>query len=86
MQFEGALIKEQGVQFAIVLVKSYVLNSPSQREDARTGFAKFFPFGIPIILASQDSRGIPTYHGRKDIVNFLANIHISQIPWKRYTV
>lgn len=26
---------------------------------------------IPIILMAQNSRGIPTYHGRQDIVHFL---------------
>jgi hypothetical protein len=85
MKFQGAVIKEQGVTFAIVIVESSVLSSQSARESAAQSFSPFFP-GIPIILMAQDSRGIPTYSGRKDIVNFLANIHISQIPWKEYTV
>ncbi|MED0687932.1 hypothetical protein [Anoxybacillus ayderensis] len=86
MQFDGALVKEQGVTFAIVVVKRHVLNNSIEREEAREAFSLYFPPGIPIILMAQDSRGIPTYHGRKDIVKFLANIHPSQIPWKRYTV
>lgn len=84
MQFEGAKITEQGVTFAIVIVKPYVLNS-SERESLRDSFISVFG-NIPIILMAQDSRGIPTYHGRTDIVKFLANIHPSQIPWKKYTV
>lgn len=83
MQFQGAVLKEQGVTFAIVIVKSYVLNS-SDRENVRQSFAPYFP-NMPIILMAQDSRGVPTYHGRTDIAKFLANLHISQIPWKRYT-
>ncbi len=85
MQFEGAVIKEQGVTFAIVIVKPHVLNSSSQTEQTRRGFAGYFP-GLPIILMAQDSRGIPTYQGRKDIIGFLSNIHVSRIPWKKYTV
>ena len=85
MQFEGALIKEQGVTFAIIIVKPHVLNS-SDREDIRNSFRKFFPLGTPIILMAQDSRGTPTYHGKTDIVKFLANIDFRRIPWKRYTV
>ena len=85
MTFDGAVIKEQGVTFAIVVVKPYVLNTNSSCEDARAGFAQYFP-GMPIILMAQDSRGIPKYQGRKDIVKFLANVHPSRIPWKRYTV
>jgi len=34
MQFEGAVIKEQGVTFAIVIVKPNVLDYPSQMMQA----------------------------------------------------
>lgn len=82
---EGAVIKEQGVTFAIVIVKSQYIQNNSTADDTRRGFAHLFP-GLPIILMAQDSRGIPTYHGRTDIVKFLANINPSRIPWKRYTI
>lgn len=85
MQFDGAVIKEQGVTFAIVVVKNHVLSIQSTREQTRQSFSQHFP-GMPIILMAQDSRGIPKYHGRQDIVKFLANVHPSRIPWKRYTV
>ncbi|WP_298153885.1 hypothetical protein [Flavobacterium sp.] len=83
MQLEGAVVKEQGQTFAIVIVKSHVLNS-GEKDDAARQFSVYFP-GMPIILMAQDSRGTPTYYGRKDIVAFLAKLHISQIPWKKYT-
>lgn len=85
MQFEGAVIKEQGQTFAVVIVKPHVLQSSSTREKTRNGFSLHFP-GMPIILMAQNSRGVPTYHGKNDIAKFLANLHPSQIPWKRYTV
>lgn len=84
MQFHGAKIKEQGVTFAIVIVKPQVLTS-SSRESVRTQFIPVFG-NIPIILMAQNPRGIPTYHGRKDIVRFLSKIHPSRIPWKIYTI
>ncbi len=84
MQFDAALIKEQGVNFAIVVVKPHIIND-SSREEARQSFSQYFP-GVPIILMAQNSRGIPTYHGRTDIVNYLANIHPGRIPFKRYNV
>ena len=84
MQFDGAVIKEQGITFAIAVVKAHVLNSTSQCESARRSFSGAFP-GVPIILMAQDARGIPTYQGRTDIVRFLRNVHPSQIPWKRYS-
>lgn len=82
MQFDGALIKEQGVNFAVVVVKPNVLDSTS-REQTRQSFSRYFP-GVPIILMAQNNRGIPTYHGRPDIVKFLASINHSRIPFKRY--
>lgn len=83
MTFEGAVLKEQGVSFAIVVVKEHVLNSSSECNNARSDFQTIFP-RMPIVLMAQNSRGIPRYQGRTDIVNFLANVHPSRIPWKRY--
>lgn len=34
----------------------------------------------------QDARGKPTYSGRPDIVRFLDNRFLEQLPWKRWTV
>ena len=83
MQFEGAVIREQGQTFAIVVVKSHVLNNSIESDDARRNFRSIFP-SMPIVLMAQDSRGMPTYQGRPDIVKFLANVSISSIPWKKY--
>ena len=85
MQIEGALITEQRVTFAIIIVKSHVLSSPSEREEMQRAGASLFR-GVPIILMAQDSRGTPTYYGRKDIVNFLSKINPARIPWKRFTI
>lgn len=81
MRFQGALVTEQGLSFAIAIVKSHVLHS-SDRDAVRAAFAEYF--GVPTVLMAQDSRGIPRYYGRRDIVNFLASIHISRIPWMQY--
>ncbi|MFE9279381.1 hypothetical protein ACQKLN_28020 [Paenibacillus glucanolyticus] len=85
MQFDGAVVKEQGVTFGIVIVQPHVLNSPNESSQMQNfGTRAFGP--MPIVLMAQNARGIPTYKGRKDIVNFLAKVHPSRIPWKRYTI
>jgi hypothetical protein len=84
MQFQGAVIKEQGITFAIVIVKPNVLDVSSKREEVRQGFIRFFP-QMPIILMAQNGRGTPTFHGRTDVVKFLTNIDQRRIPWKRYS-
>lgn len=83
MKFQGALIREQGVEFAVVVVKRTVILSPTQRVQAQRGFSSAFP-GVPVVLMAQDSRGTPTYWGRPDIVRFLAKVPMQAIPWKEY--
>lgn len=85
MQFEGAVIKEQGQTFGVLIVNRPVLGDPSRRDQMRR-------FGVqawgrmPIVLAAQDGAGTFEYQGRRDIVNFLAGIRASRIPWKQWTV
>ena len=87
MQIDGAIITEQGVTFGIIVVKKHILSSDSSAREARAGFqsslAEFS--AIPLILAAQDSRGVFEYWGKPDIVDFLASIAASRIPWKTYT-
>jgi hypothetical protein len=80
MTFDGAVIREQGVTFAIATVKRHVIRS-SDRDNVQRGLARFFP-GMPIVLMAED--GSETY-GRHDIVQFLKRVHPSQIPWRRYS-
>jgi len=84
MRFQGALIREQGQTFAVVIVKTYVIQSTSEASRARDFFSGCFP-GVPIVLMAQNGRGTPTYQGRPDIVRFLASISMNRIPWKEYT-
>lgn len=85
MKFQGALIKEQNVTFAIVIVKDEVLDDHARRDEARKSFQPVFP-GVPVILMAQDYSGAPEYFGRRDIVDFLANLPLSAIPWQEYTL
>lgn len=85
MKFQGAVIKEQGITFAIVIVKKYILDQKAEADKAIQNFQSFFP-GVPLVLMAQDSRGVPTYYGRQDISRFLAGVPISAIPWKEYTI
>jgi hypothetical protein len=85
MTFEGAVVREQGVTFAVVVVKKYVVETTSEAQSAVRSFSPAFP-GLPVVLMGQDNSGRATFFGRKDIANFLSTISISRIPWKRYTI
>jgi hypothetical protein len=85
MQIEGAVIREQGVKFAIVVVKKHVVDNVHEAQRAIRSFASIFP-GLPIVLMGQDRSGRATFFGRRDIANFLASISLDRIPWRRYTI
>ena len=85
MVIHGAVIIEQGVTFAVLSVKPHVTQYTARLTSFRQEMSSFFP-NMPIILMSQDASGRPHYYGRKDIVDFLKTIRLSQIPWKEYHV
>ena len=88
MNIDGAVVREQGQVFGIVIVQSSAMSSSSAAAETRAAFQRGIAdfSGMPLILACQDSRGVFSYQGRRDIVDFLASIDASRIPWKRYTV
>ncbi len=84
MKFEGAVIREQGVTFAIIIVKRHLLDNNREANEVIDSFRPAFP-GVPIILMGQDTAGRPTYYGRPDIARFLSRIPMRAIAWKQYT-
>ena len=84
MQVTGAVLREQGVTFAVVTVQSQVIQSS---HEARRTIAGLWPaFGVPVVLMAQDSRGRPTYYGRQDIARFMSRVPVHAIPWRQYTI
>ncbi len=85
MHFTGAIVKEQGVTFAVVTVKKHVVENQWEADEALLGFQPIFP-GLPIVLVAQDHHGRPVYRGRQDIARFLASVPMHRIPWRKYSV
>jgi hypothetical protein len=83
MTFEGAVVKEQNVTFAVVVVKRHVVDNSAEANRAIVSFRPVF-LSLPVILMGQDSSGRPKYYGRRDIVNFLAHLPLQAIPWRKY--
>jgi hypothetical protein len=83
--FDGAVVNQQGVEFAIAVVNRSLLSQPAARDQAVLEFSEAFG-GLPTVLMAQDGQGVPTYYGRPDIVDFLASVPMEAIPWQRYTV
>lgn len=83
MRFQGAVIREQGVTFAIVIVKAHVIANRAEAQQTIAAFQRHFP-GLPVTLMAQDGRGVPTYFSRSDIVRFMSNVPLQAVPWKEY--
>lgn len=84
MRFEGAVIREQGVTFAVVVVKEHVVNNSFEADRAIGAFRPAFP-NLPIVLMAQDYRGFPTYYGRRDLSQFMAGVPMECVPWAEFT-
>lgn len=83
MTFDAALVCEQGAEFAVVCVRRGVIGNPTQAAQTQASFSPHFG-GVPVVLMEQDSSGRPTYYGRRDIVDFLANLSMDRLPWKKW--
>ncbi len=84
MSFDAAIVKEQGVTFAVVAVKHHAANSNHARQMTAGAVQARFP-GIPVVLMVQDAWGRPTYWGRRDIVRFLARVPVGALPWRHFS-
>jgi hypothetical protein len=85
MKFEGAVIKEQGITFAVAIVKKHLLALPTQRDQVLAAFTRCFG-GIPVVLMAQDQAGTPTFYGRDDIAKFMSDVPLEAVPWREYSV
>lgn len=83
--FDGAVVTEQGLEFAIAVVRKSVLDTSGTRDQAIVEFSAAFG-NLPTVLMAQDARGVPNYYGRPDIVDFLASVPMEAIPWRQYTL
>lgn len=85
MNFDAAILTEQGVTFVVVIVKEEILENDFSINEARQLFSGFFPM-MPVILMAQNRRQEPIYNGREDLVKFLQKIDYMRLPFQQYTV
>lgn len=84
MRVQGAVIREQGQTFAVVVVKPHVVQNRSEAANAIQSFTPVFR--VPVVLMAQDARGRPTFYGRPDIARFMSSVPVHRIPWREYTI
>ena len=85
MQIDGAIITEENIQIAIVSVKPILFNKPAEKEVFREKCQSVFP-SLPVILMTQNPRGMQMYVGQQDIVKLLNKKSYRRIPFQKYTI
>lgn len=79
--WQVALVREQGVEFAVVCVRDSVVDSPGERDELIRWWSLQLMRPVALIGAERHR----TY-GRRDIVDFLGSVHPSQLPWRQMNV
>jgi hypothetical protein len=78
---EAALIKEQGVTFVVVAVRDSVVDNISEAEQMIGAMS--VRFRCPAVLMGAHSHRT---RGRRDLVQFLSRVHISRLPWRKWSL
>jgi hypothetical protein len=74
-----ALVREQGVEFAVVCVLDSVVSSQSQREEAYRAWT--FRLQRPVALMGAQRHEV---FGHEKIVDFVSSIDPSRLPWRNF--
>ena len=85
---DGAIVKGQGTVIGLVIVKPEITvdeqRADRHRDWLRDTFPEFASASMPLILAYREPTGAFTYQGRPDLVDFLVEVDVDDIPWQRY--
>lgn len=80
-RWEIALVKEQGINFAVASVKDSVIINRHQADDVISALS--WELGQPVVLLGARQHRL---YGRSDIVRFLRNVHPSRLPWRHVDI
>ena len=75
-----ALVKEQGVNFGVVVVQDHVINDSTRRDQICGSWTA--RLGCPVALMGAHHHR--TY-GRQDIVRWLSSVDPGRLPWRQIT-
>jgi hypothetical protein len=79
--WQVALVREQGVNFAVICVRDGAIDSSLERDR----LVKWWTVQLqqPVVLLGAQQHRL---WGRRDIVDFLSNIDPARLPWRRMNV
>ena len=72
-----ALVREKGVEFAVVCVADRIVESPSERQGVYSSWT--MRLRRPVALMGANKHEV---YGHKSIVDFVSSIDPSRLPWR----
>lgn len=82
-RLKAALVREQGVTFAVAMVRNHVVLCQQQSAEAMRAVS--VALGCPLVVlmgeTNQRLRG-----NRADVVRFVESVHPARLPWRTWTV
>ncbi len=83
--FQGAIIKEQGVTFAVILVDKVLIENRSEAVKTVASLRTVFA-GLPVVLVAQDCKGKRSCFGRADLARLLLDLPADALTWQEYSL
>lgn len=79
----AALVREQGVTFAVALVKNHVVLSQQQSSETIRAVSAALGCQLVVLMGESNKR---LRGNRSDVVEFVSRLHPARLPWKKWTV
>jgi hypothetical protein len=85
MNFDVAIVKKNGVEIGVFATTMDIINDKMQAHNLIKYCEEKILVGYQVVLMAQDTRGIPHYYGKQDLVSLLEATNFSKIHFRRYT-
>jgi hypothetical protein len=85
MKFEGAVVEENGVKFAVVKVEKDIFEVTGRARDRMVTYQRVFP-DMAVVLMSGEPGAPPNFYGRPDIVRTMMAADLDTIKWQEYSL
>lgn len=79
----AAVVREQGVTFAVAVVKDHVLTDRHRADEILQSVARAFGVRLVVLMGERNRRLLGN---RQDVVRFVASIDHRRLPWRAYSV
>ena len=79
----AALVREQGVTFAVAVVRNHVLNSPQSADQTIRAVSQALDCPL-VVLMGESNRKLRG--NRQDIVSFVSRLDPARLPWRKWNV